>query len=338
MTEKVRVALFGLGSIGSALARECESRGLELVAAVDIAEDKVGKDVGEVVGLDKRLGIPVSRDIRAALEVGEGDVILHCTTSYIWEAHPQLAEAILTGCNVISTCEELSYPWRAHRHFALEIDQAARREGVTVLGTGVNPGFVMDALVLALSSMCNQVQRVSVERLVDVAQRRLPLQRKVGAGLSREEFQERVKEGQLGHVGTYESIDMIAAAFGWNLSDVEVEISPVMAIEEQTSSNLTVPAGTVAGIRQLGIGRRMGEEVVRLDLQMYMGAEGPRDSIRIDGSPGMEVTIQGGIRGDEATVAAVVNAIPNVLEAEPGLKTMLDMRLPAYLETIWRRD
>ncbi len=336
MTEKVRVALYGLGSIGSALARECLSKGLEIVAAVDIAKDKVGKDVGDVVGLDHRLGVTVASDISKALRRGDGDVILHCTTSYMWEAHPQLAEAVLTGCDVVSTCEELSYPWRSHRHFAQEIDQAARREEVTVLGTGVNPGFVMDALVVALSSMNLEVRRVRVERVVDVAQRRLPLQRKVGAGLSKEEFENRVKEGRLGHVGTGESIDMIGAAFGWNLSDVQVEIAPVMSKKEVKSAHLTVPAGTVAGIRQVGRGLRGEDEMIHLDLQMYMGARKPRDSILIEGNPGIEVTIPGGVRGDEATVAAVVNAIPAVRAAEPGLKTMLDLKLPSYVEWIWK--
>ncbi len=145
-----------------------------------------------------------------------------------------------------------------------------------------------------------------------------------------------MKEGRLGHVGTGESIDMIGAAFGWNLSDVQVEIAPVMSKKEVKSAHLTVPAGTVAGIRQVGRGLRGEDEMIHLDLQMYMGARKPRDSILIEGNPGIEVTIPGGVRGDEATVAAVVNAIPAVRAAEPGLKTMLDLKLPSYVEWIWK--
>ncbi len=334
MTEAVRVALYGMGSIGAEIAKECLSRNLDIVAAVDIAEDKVGKDVGEVAGLDRQIGIPVSRDIRSALKKGGGDVVFHCTTSYIWEAHPQLAEAVQTGCDVISTCEELSYPWRAHRHFAQEIDQAAKREGVTVLGTGVNPGFVMDALVIALSSMCNRVRQVYVERIVDVAKRRLPLQRKVGVGLSEREFLNMVKEGKLGHVGTYESIDMIAEAFGWDMTDVQVDITPVVSEKAIRGPHLEVETGKVAGIRQVGKGLRSQKEVISFELQMYVGAS-PGDLIRIDGIPAIEVNIPGGVAGDQATVAAVINSVPRVMNAEAGLKTMLDLPLPGYAESLW---
>jgi 4-hydroxy-tetrahydrodipicolinate reductase len=334
MPESVRIVSYGLGAIGSALARECVSRGLEIVAAIDIDESKVGRDLGDVVGLEEELGVKVKPNLREAVKRGDADVLLHCTTSYIWEAHPQLAEAFLAGCNVVSTCEELSYPWRSHRHFAQEIDQAARREGVTALGTGVNPGFVMDALVIALSSMCTRVDRVQATRVVDVAKRRLPLQRKVGAGLTKEEFEAMVKEGRLGHVGTYESLDMIGAAFGWNLSSTKVDIEPVMAPREVSSPHLTVPKGRVAGLRQIGVAHVRGEEVIRLELEMYMGADRPRDAVAIDGKPGLQVEIPGGVMGDEATIAAVVNAIPRVLEAQPGLKTMLDLRLPGYVEDI----
>ncbi len=338
MTEDLRVAVYGVGAIGAALVKECHNRGFAVVAAIDVDPGKVGKDLGAVVGLEEDMGVSVCANISDAVRRGEADVALHCSTSYIWEAHSQVAELALAGLDVVSTCEELSYPWRAHRHIAMEMDQAAKREGVTVLGTGVNPGFVMDALVIALSSMCTEVRRVHVQRIVDVEQRRLPLQRKVGAGLSVREFEERVREAKLGHVGTQESIDMIAAAFGWNLTDVTVEIEPAVAKEGVGSSELRVSAGKVAGIIQTGRGLKGDVELIRLDLLMYMGAEEPRDVVTIEGSPGLRVTIPGGTRGDEATLAAVVNAVPRVVEAEPGLKTMLDLPLPSYVETPWRRD
>lgn len=331
MMKDVKVVIFGVGAIGAALARQCLLRGCQIVGAVDIAEDKVGHDLADVAGLDQELGVAISPSISEAVDKGEADVTLHCSTSYIGEAHPQLAEIALTGSNVVSTCEELAFPWRAHRDIAQEIDQAARREGVTILGTGVNPGFVMDALAIALSSMCTEVRRVHVERIVDVARRRLPLQKKVGAGLSVQEFTAKVKEAKLGHVGTQESIDMLAAAFGWNLSEVAVEIRPAIAEGEVSSPELKVSKGQSAGIIQTGTGLLGEEELIRLDLQMYMGARDPRDALHLEGSPGVEVHIPGGVQGDEATVAAVVNAIPLVMEAEPGLRTMLDLPLPHYV-------
>lgn len=336
MTETLRAAIYGVGSIGAAVARACRARGMDLVAAVDVDPAKLGRDLGDVAGLGQDLGVPVARDLREALPRGEGDVLFHCATSYLWEAHPQLAEAALTACDVVSTCEELSYPWRAHRHLAQEVDQAARREGITILGTGVNPGFVMDALVVALSSMCTEVTEVRAQRIVDAALRRRPLQEKVGAGLTEAAFRERAKEGNLGHVGTYESMDLIAAAFGWNLSGAHVEIEPVLAETSVASADISVAEGRVAGLHQVGRGLRAGKEVILLDLQMFLGAEA-KDVVQLRGVPDLDVEIPGGVAGDDATVAALVNGVPHVLEAAPGLRTMLDMPLPSYVENVWRR-
>lgn len=324
------VVLYGLGAIGRDVGRFIHGRrDLRIVGAIDVAPGIVGKDVGEVLGVPP-MGVRVGEDADGVLEEAGGEVVLHCTTSEIWQAHSQLAKAAVHGYDVVSTCEELAYPWRAHRHIALEIDQAARRSGVTILGTGVNPGFVHDALVLALSSMCKEVVRISCLRVVDAARRRLPLQRKVGAGMEVEEFRRAAKEGRLGHVGTYESIDMIADSFGWNLKDVEVTLEPVVAPMEVASDHLRVPAGRVAGLRQVGRGFMEGREVITLDLQMYLGAEDPRDAILIEGVPPVDAVLRGGIMGDHATVAAVVNSIPHVVASEPGLKTMKDLPLPSY--------
>ncbi len=334
MSETPRVLLFGLGPIGAALAQECLRRGYEVVGGVDIDPEKVGRDVGEVIGTDEILGIQVVPDIPSAVQKGEVDVVLHAATSYIWEAHPQLAEAFLAGANVVSTCEELAYPWRSHRHFAQEIDQAAKWEDVTALGTGVNPGFVMDTLVIALSSVCRNVTHVTAQRVLDVSRRRLPLQQKIGIGLRPKAFAEQAKEGKIGHVGTYESIDMIGAAFGWNVREITSEVEPVVAERAREAPEGTVASGLVAGIRQVGRGMVKEEEAIRLDLEMSWGAPDPMDSVTIDGDPGLALRIPGGLPGDEATIAAVVNAIPQVMEAEPGLKTILDLPLPRYVEPL----
>lgn len=338
VSETLRLALFGVGAIGVALAQEVRAEGHEIVAAVDTDPGKVGRDLAEVAHLGDPTGITVAPDLRQVLPPREADVVLHCATSYLWEAHPQLAEAALTRCDVVSTCEELAYPWRAHRHLAHEVDQAAQREGVTILGTGVNPGFVMDVLPLTLSSMCREVERVTVERVVDLARRREPLQRKVGVGLPVAEFEARVREGQLGHVGTEESIDMIAAAFGWNLSEVHVSREPVVASHEESSGAPSVSWGHAAGLRQVGRGRRKEETVIELVLEMAMDAPHPHDRVRVRGRPPIDLTIDGGIDGDQATVAAVMNALPRVMESEAGLKTMLDLPPPSYVESAWRRD
>ncbi|MEE9593095.1 MAG: dihydrodipicolinate reductase [Thermoplasmata archaeon] len=333
MSETLRVLPFGLGSIGTALTQECLRRGHDIVGGVDIDPAKVGRDVGEVIG-GEPLGPKVSDNISSAVQKGEVDVVLHAATSYLWEAHPQLAAAFQVGANVVSTCEELSYPWRSHRHFAQELDQAAKWEEVTALGTGVNPGFVMDTLVVALASVCREVTHVEARRVLDASQRRLPLQKKVGIGLRPKEFAERAKEGKIGHIGTYESVDMIGAAFGWNLREVTTDLDPVIAEAERTTPEGSVARGQVAGIHQVGLGYVKGGEAIRLELEMSWGAPDPADAVRIEGNPGVDLRIPGGLPGDEATVAAVVNAIPRVVEAEPGLKTMLDLPLPRYVEPL----
>jgi 4-hydroxy-tetrahydrodipicolinate reductase len=296
---------------------------------VDIDPAKVGRDVGEVIGGDP-LGPKVSDSISSAVQKGEVEVVLHAATSYLWEAHPQLAAAFQVGANVVSTCEELSYPWRSHRHFAQEIDQAAKWEEVTALGTGVNPGFVMDTLVVALASVCREVTHVEARRVLDASRRRIPLQKKVGIGLRPKQFAERAKEGKIGHIGTYESIDMIGAAFGWNLLEVTSDLEPVIAEAERTTPEGSVARGEVAGIHQVGLGYVKGGEAIRLELEMSWGAPNPTDAVRIEGNPGFDLRIPGGLPGDEATVATVLNAIPRVVDAEPGLKTMLDLPLPRY--------
>lgn len=332
--EGIGVVLYGLGAIGRELGKfVAEKKGLRIAGAIDIDPNMEGRDVGEILGV-RRLGIQVGGDPDRVLKEAGGDVVLHCTTSQIWQAHEQLAKAAVNGYDVISTCEELAYPWRQHRHIALEIDQFAKREGVTILGTGVNPGFAHDAFVLALTSMCKRVDRIEALRVVDATKRRLPLQRKIGATMTPEAFRAAAKEGRLGHVGTYESIEMVAETIGWNLEEVQVTLDPVVATRTVRSDFLGVEPGQVAGLRQVGRGYAQGREVITLDLQMYLGAEDPRDAVRIHGLPDLDVEVHGGFLGDHATVAAVVNSIPHVMEAEPGLKTIRDLRLPSYFDEL----
>ncbi|MDX1534992.1 MAG: dihydrodipicolinate reductase, partial [Thermoplasmata archaeon] len=264
MSESLRILPFGLGPIGASLTRECVRRGHEIVGGVDTDPQKAGRDVAEVAGLDAPLGARIGTDIPSVAKKGDVDVVLHAATSYIWEAHPQLAAAFQAGANVVSTCEELAYPWRSHRHFAQEIDQAAKWAEVSALGTGVNPGFVMDTLLIALSSVCRRVTRVTAERVLDASQRRLPLQEKIGIGLRPKAFAERAREGKIGHVGTYESIDMIGAAFGWNLRDVTSDLEPVVAEATRETPQGSVASGRVAGIHQVGRGFAKEGEVIRL--------------------------------------------------------------------------
>jgi len=241
--------------------------------------------------------------------------------------------------HVLTSCEELAWPVPARAAAFKDLDRLARRKKVSVLATGVNPGFAMDALALALTAPCVRVERVAVTRVVDAGTRRLPLQRKVGAGLNLSQFRRAMTEGSVRHVGLLESVHMIAAGLGWKLERVEEGLEPAIAPRDLDTEHLRIPAGAAAGVKQFARGYRNGAVAISLDLQMYVGAESPRDHILIDGVPPIDMTIAGGVAGDVATAAIVVNAIPKMLAARPGLLTMTDLPLvhafnPLELKTL----
>jgi len=327
MRKPVRTLHYGLGAIGSLIANlAAKRRDVEIVGAVDIAEDKVGRDLGELAGLGRPLGVTVRPSLEEALQGREADVVIHSTGSRLERVSPQLEEILSAGLNVISTCEELAYPWRRHPEIAARLDELAHRKGVRILGTGVNPGFIMDTIALALSGISADVRSIRAVRIVDAAKRRWQLQRKVGAGLTPEEFKTGVQDGTLGHVGLPESIDMIAAALGWELDGVEESIEPVTAQSTLSSSYVTVRPGQVAGLRQTGWGKKDGEAVITLELEIRLGADETGDRVIIEGHPALEMTIRG-VHGDIATAAIVLNAIPSLLTSPPGLRTMIDLPL-----------
>lgn len=321
-----RVICYGLGPIGQGIARLALSRpGIEIVGAVDVDPAKVGRDLGEVLGGTK-VGVTVSEQI-SALSTTKADVVLHATGSALSRVVPQLTEIMAIGADIVSTCEELSYPWTAQPQLAAELDGAARRAGVTVLGTGVNPGYAMDALPLMLTAPCASVDAVRVLRVVNAALRRGPLQKKVGAGLTPEQFAEQVRAGTVRHVGLPESLHMLATSLGWELERQEDLIEPVIAEQPIVTEFANVQPGQVAGVRQVASGFHDGREVLRLELRMYLGAPDPQDTVEIDGNPPVRMSIAGGLHGDVATAAMVVNAITSVTRAVPGLASMADAPL-----------
>src|SRR5437764_2635821 len=226
---------------------------------------------------------------------------------------------------IVSTTEELSYPGYTHIRQARTIHAMAKKAKVAVLGTGVNPGFAMDALPIALTAVCERVDRVVVNRIQDARIRRLPFQQKIGAGLTTEQFQKKVDDGSVRHVGLAESIAMIADALGWRLDRISDDIQPKLAQVTVSSEYLAVDAGYVCGIIQDGVGYRKGDPAIRLHMEAYLGAPEPHDSIEIEGSPRLSMKIAGGIHGDVATASIVVNSIRKVLGASPGLHNMLDL-------------
>lgn len=316
---------YGVGPIGRRVVDVAVAHGYEFVGAVDIDPAKAGNDLGDVAGLDQALGVDVTDDPDVAL-TADPDVVFHSTVSSVADAAPQLEASLAVGADVISTCEELAYPHWNNADVADDLAATAREHGATVLGTGINPGFAMDAMPAVLTTPCRGVERVRVERVQDAAQRRGPLQEKVGAGRSPDQF-EREVAASAGHVGLPESVAMLVDALGWALEDVEEDIEPVVSDERVASDHVTVEPGEVAGISQTGRGIVDGEPRLELSLQMYLGAPEPRDEVVIEGTPSVEYRVDGGLHGDVTTPAVVVNAARRVHEAAPGLATMLDLPL-----------
>lgn len=323
----LKVVQYGLGPIGVAITEVLLSRPwVQLVGAIDIDKSMVGKDVGELLGnRQNKTGILVSDKAGKVLKDTSPDIVTHATSSYMRTIHQQLREIVEYGTSVVSTAEELSYPFVKYPDLARQLDDLAKEKKRVILGTGINPGFLLDTLAVVLSGVCQKVSSIRAERVVDASRRRLPLQKKIGAGLSTAEFERKVAEGTIKHVGLPESVGLIALAMGWKVGEIQERITPIIAEKDVSSEYINITKGAVAGVRQLAKGILAGQELVVLDLRMYLGATDPHDSVLIEGVPPVDMTIRGGVHGDRATPAVVVNSLPRIGKLEPGLRTMIDL-------------
>ncbi len=325
---RARVALVGLGPIGIEVGKALVGRSnVEILGAADPAPEKAGRNFYELIGspgpplpVDSSAGALYSR---SAGNRQKADVVLLCTGSRLGAVISQIEEALDAGMHVVSTCEELAFPELKNAVLAHRIDRRAKQHGVAVLGTGVNPGLVMDRLALAAAGACVRVERVKVVRVVDAAKRRGPLRAKVGAGLTRQEFAQGVAEKRLGHVGLSESAAIIALGLGLPIDEITETIEPVMAAQQTDD----VPAGRVLGLHQIALVQAGDEVRVVLDLTMAVGVSDPADTIDIDGDPPVRLKVSGGFHGDRATVGCVVNAIPFLVDAAPGLHKVVTLPL-----------
>jgi len=327
----IKVFHVGLGPIGAGVVKQvAERKGFKIVGAVDIDPAKVGRDLGEVAGVGRHLKVKVSSDAKKTIKSSKPDVVVLCTSSSIKKVMPQMEMILGLKVPIVSTTEELSYPTTSNMRYARTIHQLAKKAKVAVLGTGVNPGFVMDALPITLTGVCESVEAVRVDRIQDARIRRLPFQQKIGAGLTREQFQRKVDDGSVRHVGLAESLSMIADALGWKLDRITDDIQPRIATQTVASEYLAVDPGYVCGIVQEGIGYRNGQPVLTLHMEAYLGAPESYDAVEITGTPLLKMKISGGVHGDIATASIVVNSLPKILEVPPGLHTMRDMPIPSF--------
>jgi len=328
-----------VGAIGSMVVRHALERSywVELVGAVDSDPAKVGRDVGDVVGLRKEVGLTVSATLDEALEGREADLVVHTTSSFLEKVTPELERAAEHGLDVVSSCEQLSFPYYTNPTLAERLDLLAKREGVTILGTGINPGFAMDVLPAVLTAPCLNVRAINVTRKMDASNRRVPFRRKLGVGMNVEEFREAVRNGKItGHVGLGESVSLLASALSWKLEEVRVgEAQPVISLGKARDLRTAVEAGRVAGVKQTAVGVVEGRQAISHTFLAYVGAREEYDLVEVDGLPKVISKISPCVHGDFGTVAMLLNMAPKVLASPPGLLTMKDMVLPsAFLPSL----
>ncbi len=324
---KIKVAQFGLGPIGLECLRLAAAKPwAEVVGGIDIDPAKIGRDLGELTHVRSLRGRSVCRSLDELPALP--DVVLHTAVSQVRAAFSQIEPLARRGISVVSSCEELLFPrWREPK-LAERLDRVCRASGTRVVATGVNPGFVMDVLAVCLTGVCRAVRAVHVQRVVNASTRRASLQRKIGSGLAPAVFRRRLRARQAGHAGLSESLALIAHCLGWKITRLVETGDAVVARRDLRTPHVAVTKGQTCGLHQRAEASVRGKVCLTLDLTMSLDAPEPRDAIQIEGDPPMQLVLPGGVAGDEATVAALVNAVPRLLRTPPGLRLMTDLAVP----------
>ena len=320
----IRILHVGLGPLGKKMVEAAVLRGFEVVGGADIAPDFGGKPLGDLCPSAPENAMVFS-DIAQACTATSPDVAVVTTVSSLSGISQQISVLAAQGIPIISTCEELSYPWEADPKTAGEIDSTCRDAGVPCLGTGVNPGYLMDYLPTVLTAPSARVDAIRVWRVQNAATRRVPFQKKIGAGLGLNEFELRRQEGVLRHVGLRESVGFIASRMGWSLDDYSESLEPVVAESDLSEGYAPISAGQARGVKQVGTGFSGGAERIVLTFVAAVGEKESYERVSIEGIPRLEWRCDGGINGNIATCAITLNAIRSLLAAEPGLRTMGDV-------------
>lgn len=334
MSEQIKVVCYGLGVIGKRIIEQLlTKKAFKIVGAIDINEEIVGKDLGEIMDLGEKLGVLISNEPSKIFLEKNPQIVIHTTQSYIKQVFAQLEEIVKNGIHIVSTCEELSNPYLSSPELSERLDKLAKENNVTILGTGINPGFLMDYLPLVLTGPCRKVDKIDVIRQMNASNRRLPFQKKIGSGMSAEEFNQKMDNGIItGHVGLEQSLGMIASGLGWKLDEIEIEKSDPLISEEGVSSDfIKVEPGKVCGLTQKARGLIRGEVKITMDFRAYLGAPEEFDSITITGTPSFTQKISPCVHGDIGTVSMVINSIPRILKAPAGLILMKDLPPPIVL-------
>jgi 4-hydroxy-tetrahydrodipicolinate reductase len=322
----IRILHVGLGPLGVMIVGDLHERGLgKVVAAVDVAPGIAGKRLDEVVPASKSM-------VRVAdgfddVNFDGVDCAIVTTSSSLVACAPTFRALLKRGATVVSTCEELAWPYVRHSKLARELDRLAKKGGGRLLGTGVNPGFLMDAFPVGATAISKSVTRVEVHRYQDASSRRVPFQKKIGVGLSDAEFKARVKSGVLRHVGLGESLHFIAHQLGLTIDRWEEDLEAVRAVADIESALGLVKKRGICGVRQEARGYHGKKVVVDLRFQASLGLEDPHDRVIVEGVPPLDITWRGGVQGDIATSAITLNVIGPLRRSAPGLHTMATIPL-----------
>jgi 4-hydroxy-tetrahydrodipicolinate reductase len=325
---KIRIAQFGLGPIGlETLKLAALKPWAEVIGGIDIDPAKIGQDLGALTRMKSLRGRRVwgSLDELAARE--QPDVIFHTAVSKFKDAFIQIEPMVRRGISVVSSCEELLFPQLRQPRLAAKLDRICRKCQARVIGTGVNPGFVMDLLPVCLTGVSREIRAVHVQRVVNASTRRAPLQKKIGSGLPPAEFRRLFKQGKAGHAGLQESLALIANCLGWPIKNLVETGDAIVADHDILTQHLAVKKGQTCGLHQHAAATVNGEVCLTLDLRMYLDAPNPHDAVQIVGDPPLDVVIKGGVAGDQATL---VNTAPRLLNAPAGLLLVTDLPVPHF--------
>ncbi|HSU54562.1 MAG TPA: dihydrodipicolinate reductase [Candidatus Dormibacteraeota bacterium] len=329
---KIKVAQFGLGPIGiETLKLAALKPWAQVVGGIDVDPAKNGKNLADLTGISQPGSAKVFGSIEELLAAGEKpDVIFHTSVSKLKDACAQIEPIASRGISVVSSCEELLFPAFRDAGLAARLDEICKQSGARVLGTGVNPGFVMDVLPLCLTGVCREVRAVHVQRVVNASTRRGPLQKKIGSGMPPAEFERLFKAGKAGHAGLKDSAALIAHCLGWKLTNLTESCEAVVADHDIKTQHVEVKKGQCCGLHQRAEGTVNGAICLTLDLQMFLEAPNPHDACQIEGTPPLNMRLEGGVAGDSATVASLVNSARRILKAAPGLLLMTDIGVPSF--------
>lgn len=334
----IKVIVCGLGAMGSGMVRMLDKKdGIDLVAAIDKSPDKKGKSIKEAFGLSKGDNVIITDEFQDTINTCEADIVLLAVDSFLHKVYPFIETILKSKKNCITIAEEMAYPYTIDKELSEKLDLIAKENGVTLLGTGVNPGFVLDTLVVVLTAACRKIERIKAARINDLSPFGDTVMKTQGVGISPQEFEKGIKDGSIvGHIGFLQSIPLVAKALGIEIDEIQETREPIISNTYRKTEYVEVFPGMVAGCRHIAYGIKNGERVIIMEhpQQVLPNLENIKtgDYIEITGDPNISLSITPETPGGIGTIALAVNMIPQVLASAPGLKTMIDLPLPHGIE------